>query len=198
MRVSPIPKSPGRRNAGDRGIIGIYPMRGGWGGPKRSIRQSLQDKAGRYGDLGAPYIIAVNSISKRRTDTWDFVDALYGTEGFAPDLQTMGLRQVRHPDGLFYGPHGEQNTRVSAVLFCVAHPWTLAGAPMILYHNPWATHPIEQAALPVPQCVLQETQLQPIEGQPLRQVLGLPEDWPGEEEEYEEQNRITTSYPPIY
>jgi hypothetical protein len=83
-----------RRGAADHRPIGIYPMQIAWGGSKDSLRKALKRKGSKFGDLAAPYVVALNSLSWWGSDRIDQMEALFGSEQFL-----IGPRDVDAGDG---------------------------------------------------------------------------------------------------
>ena len=124
--IRPIPRSPAKRGNSLYRNIGVFPMESRVGSPRESIQASIKSKVSRYGKLSLPYVIAVNSTSFWQADQDDIKEALYGSETI--EVSPYGTRLVRKPDGIFVGPEGIQNTRVSAVLFGSVAPSSLSSA----------------------------------------------------------------------
>src|SRR6185437_2814137 len=82
--------------------------------PEAAIKSAVEGKAGRYGDIGLPLVIAVNALEEFAR----VGDALFGTTGviFSQDGAARGMRNA---DGAWRGPGGPVYTRSSAVLFVV-------------------------------------------------------------------------------
>ena len=132
----PIPKPSEIRDDPTKRNIGLYPMETRCGGMAGSIRSSLLNKSTRYGDLRAPYVVAVNIASKWFYDWPEVVDALFG--GLTLDT------------GVWRGPNGRpQNTRLSAVLASLVCPWSMGNERPKLFQNPKARFPLLHNALPV-------------------------------------------------
>ena len=119
-----------------------YPPR--WGGTSRErIRDAVVRKGGRYGEICSPFVVAVNACVIHVDET-DEMEALFGREtlvgnALRPEQDEV---MVRLGNGAWRGPSGPRYTRVSAVLIVdTLKPWTVAVAPVRLYHNPWAAHP---------------------------------------------------------
>lgn len=180
----PIPKSPQTR--GQTGIrpLGLQFDEVRWVDARTPIRDCLIEKAGRYGALRFPYVIAVNGLA-------DFVDriaimeALFGKETFVflGSLATpRGPEFRRVPDGLWTSPTGPRHTSVSAVLVAVQlYPWKVASAPLCLYHNPWAARPYDSQFNRLARaCPQLEDRMEWFDGESLAAIFGLPADWPGE------------------
>ncbi len=83
-----------------------------WTAPSYPLRNALKRKAGKYGELSIPYVIAVNSADVMLTDR-DFEETLFGLR---PGVKIAGMT-----DELARGFWGTENAanhrRVSAVLF---------------------------------------------------------------------------------
>jgi hypothetical protein len=178
----PIPKSDAAR-----GRPGLRPLGTFSSGPfaravddRKPILESLQKKATRYGVLNAPYIIAIDAMEEA-VDTFDIMGALFGEEQTIIDRRTLRTSERRAPNGLWYGPRGVQNKRVSGVLFLKdIGPWNIAKRNPVLWHNPWATHPIAPDMWPgfqkIPNRETQRMELR--EGRLSHEIFNLPAEWP--------------------
>jgi hypothetical protein len=175
-----VPKSPeGRLKEGGR-AIGIFGMKTRWGSDAPSLRDAVTKKGGRYGDLGLPYVVAVNPISEWGMEHIDAMEALFGTETFIFESRVSEPRMVRNPDGAFRSKGGPTYTRVSAVLVAFgAHPPSLASLPLRLYHNPWAKYPYSGPLCQLDQAVPEGDTMQRVSGTTVAALFGLPPDWPG-------------------
>jgi hypothetical protein len=139
---------------------------------KETIRTAVQQKAGRYGELAFPYIIAVNVLS-------DFVDRTDEVEALFGDEQWPG--EPRVPNGVWRGNPAPRNTRVSAVaIFERLEQSNLPRVISCLYHNPWAAKPYQGELDHLPHAVVNNNKLEFHVGDTLSAILGLPEGWPGE------------------
>jgi len=168
----PLPKSESLR-----GQTGVRPIGLEFSGvqllqPKESIRNAVQRKAGRYGELAFPYIVAVNVLSDF-VDRTDEVEALFGDE--------QGPGEPRIANGVWRGVGGAQNTRVSGVaIFERLEQSNLPRLVSCLYHNPWAVRPYQGELDRLTHAVVNENKLQFLDGESLGTILGLPTGWPGE------------------
>ncbi len=179
----PIPKGPESR--GKEGIrpIGsrVYGM---WAANcKDAIKGAIIKKAGRYGELDRPYVIAVNVLDDFVDDS-DILQALFGTEQCTIAVGPQGIagapQMRRQPDGAWTDAGGPRYTRVSAVFIAEKlHHWSVTVAKTRLYHNPWAQRPCGCELRQMPQAVPQNGQMVPVHGRSLGDVLGLPQGWPG-------------------
>lgn len=113
-------------------------------------------------------------------DRIDVMEALFGSEEFF-EIQgedEMGMR--RRPNGIWYGPEGAQNTRVSGVLVASVVPVNIPTAPICLYHNPFAERPCTGLPWRLPQGIPGDTKMEWTEGVGLGELLGLRATWPRE------------------
>jgi len=178
VQIEPVPKSLEARGKPGLRPIGIYPIQSRVGGTDRALRGKLVAKSGKYGRLHHPFVIAVNSISEWGTERSEALEALFGTERvtFRPGKEPQ---LGRAPDGLFIGPTGPRNTRVSAVLIATAWAWALPQSRIELFHHPWAANRLDLEALPFPQVILENQVFAERPGEPIHRILGLPDSWPG-------------------
>ena len=138
--------------------------------PHIGIRDSIENKASKYGKLDLPLIVAINVIDELTVDNDDIGNALFGEETYKGVLTSDGtfkLNAGRNPNGAWYGPSGPQNKRVSAVLITDnLDTRSIEGSTPVLYHNPWANHKIPKEIFSIPQLVPdnETNQLVKIEG----------------------------------
>ena len=147
--------SPILRPAEDRGKPGqrliLMGVSGGEINPETSLYASIKRKAGAYGNLTEPYVVAVNTADEFAGEN-DVVDSLLGRITYRAFRNTGGAdRRVfasRDPKSgaAFLDPYGNPtNTRVSAVLVAYAlkvSRLVTCETPM-LWHNPWAKTPLD-------------------------------------------------------
>lgn len=184
-RVRAIPAGRGRHQRGASArAIGVY------GGTRAevvddapAIRKALTSKHRKYGDLGAPYMVALGTHNFD-SDRWHATNALYGTESyqFAEEADDEVVAEpFRQPDGYFGAPPRWQNHRVSGVLIVnQLMPFHVQRAEVSLWR-----HPDPQHALPVdlgiPATVLALDGHHLDEHPPAttaRRFFGLPDPWP--------------------
>jgi len=174
LRITVVPKH--LRQAGGWAIGGrILP--GGIVQPHLPIQAAVESKAGRYGQLDRPYIIAVCAL-ETFANADSAIDALFGTEAVIV-AENGDQRLVRNCDGAWRGPRGPIHTRVSAVLSTERFtPWDVGQRQMRLIHNPWATRPLSNLPLGIEVREVVEDRLETIPGLTLAEIFGLSPDWP--------------------
>lgn len=183
-----IPKSPEAR--GKPGIRPIGVRFFGFEQLKEDeyIRNAVKEKATKYGNLDFPYVIAINVLSIFSHDQM-VMDALFGDEGIRFYHKPGGgsdHKPIRAPNGAFCGPHGPQNTRVSGVIICKNLLWgNIFSENPVLWHNPWASLPLDQDFWIFPQYVpnSEKTRIELKSGRKAGDLFGLPEGWPIKENE---------------
>lgn len=179
----PIPKKTEARGKPDVRLIGLQLQDIRWVTPHVGIRESIRDKATKYGELDLSYIVAINVIDEFGVDDIDISNALFGEEQVTIIFRgnnVIGQKPNRKPNGAWYGPNGLQNKRVSAALITVnLSPWNIAKVTPSLWHNPWASHPLAPDTWPLPQLVPGEDNLLvKCKGKNSRELLGLDSNWP--------------------
>lgn len=172
--IQPVPKNIRRREGR---AIGGRMLPGGVIMPEVAIKSAVEGKAGRYGHIGLPLVIAVNALEEFAR-VGDAVDALFGTTGVIVS-EDGAARGTRNRDGAWRGPGGPVYTRSSAVLFVARFSaWSVGQRSISLILNPWARNPIAGLPLGVEVREVVDGRLETQPGQPLREIFGLPEGWP--------------------
>jgi hypothetical protein len=178
----PIPKSPVLR-----GKPGVRPMGtefegGGWVDDRTPLRDAILEKAGKYGKLGLPFVVAVNSLAQH-LDKVDALEALFGKEEFVYTQTPKGVvgpKAERAPDGVWTSPGGARYTRLSAVLLIHAlFPWNIPRCTPCLYHNAFAEMRLDCELNRLPRMMPKDNRPNWVAGDTLSSILGLPPDWPG-------------------
>jgi hypothetical protein len=179
----PIPKSPKLRGQSGVRPIGMVSPEARFVDSSTPIRNAIVEKAGRYGDLKLPYIIAVNALDEAPVDKIDIMDALFGNEQYTVAFGKTGMVSEpeisRAPNGAWTSEARPRYTRVSAVLLTLGlFPWTVGSARTYLVHNPWAQRPYSSPLTRLPQGIPEDGQIRWQEGDSLYEILGLPPQWP--------------------
>ena len=140
-----------------------------WTGPYYPLRDVLEKKASRYGQLAMPYVIGVNSSDMMLTDR-DFQDTLFGSP---PQFAAPGSPR----DVGFWGTAAmPKHTRVSAVLFTknLCPPTLLMGQVYAcLYLNPWPAHPYDGVLAKLSTFKFENGETREYPGAPLHELLKL-------------------------
>ena len=142
----PIPRRPDARGRRPKSSIGVY-------GHTRvsiiddapGIRNALAAKHHAYGDLGAPFVVAVGTYIFD-SDRWHSANALYGQEAVQLGETSEGemvTRSVRQPDGYFGVPGNWQHQNVSGMLLInQLMPYYFHRAEATLWRHPDPLHPL--------------------------------------------------------
>lgn len=172
--LRPVPKNV--RRPGGRAVGGTT-LPGGIVRPELAIKSAVEGKAGRYGDIDLPLVIAVNALEDY-AGVDAAIDALFGTTATAFS-EGREPRLVRNPDGAWRGPGGPVYTRSSAVLFVERlSAWSVGQRSLKLILNPWARSSLGDVPLGVEVREVIDDRLQTHGGRSLREIFGLPEGWP--------------------
>lgn len=183
FRAIPAGPGPQQRSARHR-AIGVY------GHTKASvvddapaIHKALRSKHRKYGELGAPFVLALGTYNFDR-DRWHATNALYGREAYQLGETTGGeivTHPFRRPDGYFGTPPTWQHRQVSGVLIVnQLMPYHVQRAGVTLWRHPSPLHELpEDLGIPTTTLALDGTELNeqspPI---PASVFFGLPDPWP--------------------
>jgi hypothetical protein len=177
----PIPKSPEARGKPGTRPIGLQFYSLQFVDSRTAIRDALCTKAGRYGDLALPYVVAVNALDKS-TDFTDIMEALFGKEKFLINLsrsKSSEPKMTRELDGVWTSKSGPRYTRLSAALVAIGlSPWNLPRANIRLYHNPWANLPYTSELTLLSQAIPVTGRVEFQNGRSLSDIFDLPKNWP--------------------
>lgn len=178
----PIPKKPEARKKEGVRPLGAFSS-GEWTDSRTPLLEAITKKAGRYGKLNLPYIVAVNSTEF--VDEIDVTEALFGKEQFNVFVSETKSREPVEPlmsrvlDGAWTSPEGPRYTRVSAVLLAIRlSPWNIAQCDVSLYHNPWAQKPYRSVLNRLPQAIVESNHIKRMEGVTIAEIFDIPESWP--------------------
>ncbi len=178
----PIPKKPDERGTSEPRPLGLWFHDAKTLSNVDDVRAAIVRKAGKYGDLGRPFVVAVNSLSGITEENLIF-KSLLGRTQFIVTTSVAGVEasEGRLPDGVWTSLGGPRYTRLSGVL--VAHrakAWSVASSKLWYCPNPWAA-----TALPAPfpsltRFDMVDDHLQRVEGATVAELFGLDPQWPGE------------------
>jgi hypothetical protein len=170
-----------KRGRSDRRTLGIGLAQAGFVNDVEQLRGTLKKKAGRYGHPGAPFVIAVRSMSGFM-ELLDIEQALFGDE--AAQVPCDGSHEAplfHRRNGLWTGLGGPDYQRVSAVITGAGlHEANINKQGPSLWLNPWAHHPLtEDWPLPKYSATDQGEVLELGGHFDPGSFFDLPEDWPG-------------------
>lgn len=146
------------------------------------MQKVLAKKAGKYGQIGMPYVIAINMPGFRHGESPE-MQALFGRDAFVFDTgrPSAPAEFARQPDGLWHQPTGTVYSRVSGVIFVHdLSAWTIAKRNARLYLNPFGEHKNRGRLLRLSRAVPSRNKRQMLfkAGCHPRELLGLSENWP--------------------
>ena len=155
--------------------VGLLSGEAKWRDVTEGLRNSIRNKAKRYGKLDAPLVIAVNALNAF-VQMSDIADAIFGTMALQVPIDGSGEeRGVRQRDGLLRDDASD--TEFSAIIAAYRlTPWALSVSGAGLLTNPRATHPLAEDALPLPPF---DNRARNAAATPVRDLFGLPDGRPG-------------------
>jgi hypothetical protein len=182
LSLQVIPRSPEHRGKAGGRAVGIFSAECRWLDPRGELRRALSDKAGKYGDLGLPFIIAINYLGVH-CDRDDWTDVLYGTSAvkvrFAED-GTHFQQPFRKNDGFWIREGKPCQTQISAVIGGRhISPWSMGAHPLEMYAHYSIEHPIDlDGNLPCWHVPTGKNELVMRQGRSSAEILELPKGWP--------------------
>lgn len=179
IEISLIPKSPILRDKNGIRPIGMYPGETSWGGADDAIKKAIENKAGRYGNLNLPYLLCINSTSRKWTDTEDVINALFGSLQITINTNPNSNKEKwsRAYDGVFLNTHGPRFTRVSGILITNVYPSNLHVANHWLVRHPFASKDLNFKNINLSRIEVVENKIESISGKRIKDILKVPDDW---------------------
>ena len=170
-----------------QGAIGIAFHRGGMIKPHRDLRDALEHKAKRYGELNVPYVIVVadgkDQLFSQDSIKSALTEAVLGDEII--QFKSGGsAHQTFARNGFWHGAAGARNRHVSAVLLLPdTELWKLRSESRqpTLAVNPWARRPLPDTLRALPHFEPENNLWVFREGMRFADVLELPDPWPPKE-----------------
>jgi hypothetical protein len=192
FEITAIPRP--RRDGAPGRAIAIRSLSPGQLDTRGAIRTSVEKKAGRYGQLDRPYVIAVNVLERFSFES-AAIDAMFGSE-YVAMTEDGDVRELRHPNGAFLGTR-PRNTRVSAVFSLDRlDPWNLGRCRSRLIAHPWARHCLKTADLfPGDVVRIEAHEIRSSPGGSLADALGLWRNWP--EDQNAPTRPLASQVPPV-
>ena len=181
FKILPIPRGASRGTMQRSRAIGVRMPEALWVQPQSAIKDAILAKAARYGQLDAPYLVAINAMDDH-VDEESAVDAAFGTPAVFVRRTRSGFAEHtgRDGDGIWCGRSGPVNTRVSGILSTERlTPWSLAQSRARLIINPWSRHTLPDPPFPIDRLAVQQERLHRTDGLPFQKIFELPDGWPG-------------------
>ena len=176
-----------RRSKGPRrGSVGGFP--GGGGFPDAmadALVPTLEDKSNRYGDLDAPYVLAVWVMSAMSSPE-TLPRALFGASLTVADgSYDLEARHAELAGSALWGRPSSRRRRVSAILAADSFRFNYSSVSRTLprlWTNPWSDQPLT-IDLPFPRSSV-DPDFTRLNNEPssvsAASLVGRPEDWPGD------------------
>ncbi|MGQ3098490.1 MAG: hypothetical protein ACT6R7_08490 [Brevundimonas aurantiaca] len=144
-----------------------------------ALRQAIEGKSNRYGELDLPFVVAVNGLD-HNAEEHDAMAALIGQEvyRFVPGAADSG-RWDRDWDGVWISPNnGPRRQGVSGVLvFNELSVWAAERKRGLFVHNPWARQPLTSSPMNVDRLLPQDGEFVRSDGKTFSELLGWEPGW---------------------
>lgn len=156
---------------------------------EEEIRDALEKKGSRYGQLNVPYLIVVADCKEElqggEYNSEALIDAVCGTYAQSVAFPSGEMSEGRQSNGYWWRGGKPAHTGVSGVLLLPKpHLWDLRNErwqPLMVYH-PFGAHPLPDDLLGLPfyRHDPEKNEMVKHKGVALADTLGLPEPWPPE------------------
>ena len=163
-------------------LIHVGPSQGSSGDDATALRRKILAKTRRY-KLEYPLIVAIN-LPGFRVQPDDYKSALFGLEnlipqvdhdGHVPPAPAAGLR-----NGVWLDESGTRYSRLHGVTFFGGSlPYGMHQTNAWTYVNPFIDAKLPDELLRLGSARVEDGRIVRQAGPPPREILGLPEDWPG-------------------
>jgi hypothetical protein len=159
--------------------------------PHLKIRQAVETKGSKYGQLNAPFLIVVadckDELGGGPRNAMALLDAMFGsvlTRFVKLENGETICREDRADDGYWGVMGAARHQNVSGVML-IPKPnlWHLRDdrSQPIIVRNPWAAHPLPDDFFPLPSFNIKANgEITLSDGQSLADLLDLPTPWPPE------------------
>lgn len=145
-------------------LIQIGPTRSGWLNDAEVLQKKIHKKANQHGKLDRPLIVAINTQT-----------------GFEDRDEERSALIDQQPESVWRTPAGTRHTGLHGVLFFrTVVPWNLHCVSSNLYINPFIDPDVPDELLRFGKAHVCDGKMKWEAGEPLGDLLGLPDDWPGE------------------
>lgn len=176
--VKPIPvKSSARKKI--KRPIGIYPVEFSWGGAKKSLRDSIDKKAKRYGKLDKPFIICLNIIDIITFGREDVDDGIWGSLELTISKNSDDINEkwTRAMDGVFLDNQGARLKNLTGVLVTKIFPANIPHANYWLYEHPFTENKMDFQKIGLKYNYVDKAHFVDNDGDDLDVILGISKDW---------------------
>jgi len=178
LLLNPLPVTKSRRGKSNRRAVGVFPVEITYGSDEESIRESINIKAKRYGELDKPFIICVNALSNKITSRDDVDSAIWGTLSFIiDDKDNLTNIPVHKPDGVFFDRSGPRRKNLTAVLINKIYPHNIPSSEYWLYKNPFSKYQIDFENLGLKWNYINDKYVESIDGDDLDEIFNMNKNW---------------------
>ena len=177
--INPLPVSKSKRGKTNRRAVGVYPTETFYGGGEELLRESVNFKAKRYGELDKPFIICVNALSNKVTSRDDVDSAIWGTLSFIVNENKTDLtsKPAHKPDGVFFNKNRPRLKQVTAVLINRVFPHNIPNSNYWLYKNPFSKYQIDFDNLGLRWNYVKDNYVESVEGDNLNEIFKINRNW---------------------
>ena len=179
ITVKPMPVIPSAGTKENKRPIGIYPGEIFWGGGEESMRESINFKAKKYGELDKPFIVCINSLNFKTSGKIDIEDAIWGSQAisWSEDPDNRDEHWIRKRDGIFLDKKGPRLKNLSGVFVTKLYPHNIPSAEYWIFENPFSTNSFNFKELDLPYNYIKEGKIIRATGNSFDEILQIPKNW---------------------
>lgn len=145
------------------------------GGPERSISNSIEKKAKRYGKLDKPLIVCVNTENSVAITEHAVFDILFGPLKFTWSTEpgNKDERMQRDWEGVFGNYQNHKIKRASGVFITDVNTGTMVSPEHWFFKHPFATHPLDFEILSLTHYKVENSKIYRVKKKTVKEILDI-------------------------
>ena len=159
--------------------IGMYPFQSFWGTGGDSLKEAISMKAKRYGKLEHPFLVCINTLDIKTSNTDDIENAIWGSlaVSWSEDPNNRNEKLIRKMDGLFMDKTKPRLTNLSGVLVTKVYPHNVPSANYWLFEHPFSDNKLNFDLLGMKKSNVKNDAINTIVGDNLNEILNIAPNW---------------------
>ncbi|MGV3588328.1 MAG: hypothetical protein ACO1OF_15090 [Adhaeribacter sp.] len=157
--------------------IGMYPSETFLGGGEESLKDSINRKAKRYGELDKPFIVCMNTYDIRTSNKIDIENAIWGSLAWSTNPNNREEKWIRRRDGIFLDSRGARLRNLSGILVTKIFPHNIPNANYWLFEHPFSRNKFNFNGIGLEFNSVKEGKIQEVTGNNLDEILKISKNW---------------------
>lgn len=174
-----LPLKPSARNKEHNRPIGIYPSVGFWGGGEKALKESIDNKAKRYGKMDKPFIICLNSQHIKMSGKEDVENAIWGSLAISwtDNPSARGENWIRKKDGAFLVEKGPRLRKMNGIFVTKIFPHNIPIADHWMFEHPYTDIEIDFSRIGLINSNVENGKMYTKTGNDFGKILRIPANW---------------------